>query len=223
MMDSGRLAPHIMGWMQSLALRRPVFHSEFDFQLALSTVMERAGVERIRLETMVRLDGNPRFEIDIVAYLNGVPIALELKYPKASFTGTVPADGYDEYYDLPTSGAFDIDARGVWKDASRIEALIGSEHVKAGAAVVLSNYPFWSDRSHRQGTQAHGFRLWEAREAARGTTLEFPDSAKWTTSDHGSVHLNSSYRCQWHPFSTPAGVGKNDFRYLILEPESSSA
>lgn len=86
--------------MRTLSRRRPIFHSEFDFQFALCHVMEQAGVRRVRLERMVQLAGNPRFEIDIMGCLNEVSIALELKYPKNRFVGTVSSDGYDEAFQL---------------------------------------------------------------------------------------------------------------------------
>jgi hypothetical protein len=79
MPGSQNLSDVINQWMDMLARRRPVFHSEFDFQFALCDVMEQAGVNRIRLERMVQVAGNPRFEIDIMGYVEGTPIALELK------------------------------------------------------------------------------------------------------------------------------------------------
>lgn len=122
MPDSETLSEAIGEWMAVLSRRRPVFHSEFDFQFALCDVMEKAGVSRIRLERMVPLPGNPRFEIDIMGYVDeNTPIALELKYPKERFVGTVNSDGYDEYFNLPSSNAFDLDAHAIWKDASRVE------------------------------------------------------------------------------------------------------
>jgi hypothetical protein len=130
-----RLSEAIDQWMTILSRRRPVFHSEFDFQFALSEVMAHAGVSRIRLQRMVQLRG-PRFAIDIMGCLNEVPIALELKYPKKRFVGTVRSDGYDEPFNLPSSDAFDLDAHAIWKDASRIEGLIAAEIVKGTVTLV---------------------------------------------------------------------------------------
>jgi hypothetical protein len=155
----GSLSEAIDQWMTVLSRRRPVFHSAFDFQFALCDVMAHAGVSRIRLERMVQLPGNPRFEIDIMGHLGHDPIAVELKYPKERFVGSVMSDGFEESFDLPSSGAFDIDARAVWKDASRIEELVNAGIVTTGAVIALSNYAFWDPGKHRQGTQAYDFRL----------------------------------------------------------------
>jgi hypothetical protein len=97
----GSLSEAIDQWMTVLSRRRPVFHSEFDFQFALCDVMAHAGVRRIRLERMVQLPGNPRFEIDIMGHLGHEPIAIELKYPKERFVGSVMSDGFEESFDLP--------------------------------------------------------------------------------------------------------------------------
>lgn len=216
MPNSRDLLAAIHQWMKTLSSRRPVFHSEFDFQFALCKVMDEAGVNRIRLERMVQLAGNPRFEIDIMGYIDDeTPIALELKYPKQRFAGSVTSDGYDESYSLPSSAAFDVDARGIWKDASRIEELIAAQVVKAGALIALSNYALWNERSHKQGTHAHDFRLWQEREVAAGTVLHFPESAKLAARESSPVRLRYPYRCDWHQYSQPLG---SDFRYLVLAP-----
>jgi hypothetical protein len=169
---------------------------------------------------MVQLPGNPRFEIDIMGYVDEeTPIALELKYPKERFVGTVRSDSYDESFDCLPSGAFDVDARNIWKDASRIEELLAANTVKAGALIALSNFKFWDQRIHKQGKQAHDFRLWQGREVDAGTVLSFPESAKWVTREHSPVELRCSYRCDWRRYSEPLG---SDFRYLVLAPESTA-
>lgn len=223
MSDNDALLPRIAEWMNALARQRPVFHSEFDFQLALSLVMEKVGVERIRLERLIQLGEQARLEVDIMAYLNGLPIALELKYPKERFVGRVKSDGHDEEYHLPTGGAFDIDARNIWKDVSRIETLIDAGEVAKGAVVVLSNCPFWQGTLHKEGTQAFDFRLWEGREVSAHSVLRFPENLTWyREKEHGPVELVHDYRCHWHPYSIVEGGGKTEFKYMVLEPGGST-
>jgi hypothetical protein len=214
-----RLTEAIDQWMTTLSRRRPVFHSEFDFQFALSDVMAQAGVGRIRLERTVQLRSDRRLAVDIMGCFNQEPIALELKYPKKRFVGTVSSGGYDESFNLPSSDAFDLDAHAVWKDASRIEGLIAVDIVKAGAVITLSNYDFWDQRKHKHGTQAYDFRLWQDREVEAATVLSFPESAKWLTPAYSPVQLRYPYRCDWRHYSEPLGV---DFRYLVLEPHRNS-
>jgi hypothetical protein len=123
----------ISAWMSQLAVVRPVFHSEADFQFALSKIMADDGVAGIRLERSVPTPGGPRFKVDIVGYLDAdTPIALEQKCPKAKFLGEVRSDGYVESFALSASDAFDLHAHGIWKDTNRIEALIAAGIVKAG-------------------------------------------------------------------------------------------
>lgn len=205
------LSEAIDQWMTDLSSRRPVFHSEFDFQFALCNVMARAGVTRIRLERMVQLPGSSRFEVDIMGSLHDLPIALELKYPKKRFVGTVSVDGYDEYFNLPSSGADDLDAQAIWQDAARIEKLMTAGIIEAGAVVALSNFEFWDQRKHTLKSQAYAFRLWQSREVQAGTMLSFPEPKR----ARSAVQLRCSYRCDWRPYSQPLA---SDFRYLVLAP-----
>jgi hypothetical protein len=215
------LAESISVWMTQLAVVRPVFHSEADFQFALSRIIADGGVTRIRLERSVSTPDGRRFKVDIMGYLDEeTPIALELKYPKAKFVGEVCSDGYVESFSLSASGAFDLDAHGIWKDANRIEALTAAGIVKAGAVIALTNYAFWSGGSHKLGTQGHEFRLWQDREVNPGTELRFPESVRWVSKDHVPVRLHGQYRCSWRPYAEPCGA---DFRYMVLTPYSSSS
>jgi hypothetical protein len=215
------IAESISVWMSQLAAVRPVFHSEADFQFALSKIVADSGVARIRLERSVPTPGGHRFKVDIMGYLDaGTPIALELKYPKARFVGEVHSDGYVESFALPDSAAFDLDAYGIWKDANRIEVLIAAGIVKAGAVIGLTNYAFWAGRSHKFGTQGHEFRLWQDREVSPGTELRFPETARWGTKDYAPVRLRSHYRCSWRPYARPCG---QEFRYMVLTPDPSTS
>jgi hypothetical protein len=112
--------------METLKHRRPVFHSEADFQFALAWVMAEDAVERIRLERRVKLAGRRAMQLDITGYVDGEPVLVELKYPKERFVGTVLADGHPEEFDLASSGAPGDSAITFWKDVSRIETLIDS-------------------------------------------------------------------------------------------------
>ena len=191
------------------------------------------GVERVRLERRQRLSGSPlrkkaHLEIDIMGVLGGSPIALELKYPKRRFTGTAVTDGEAEDFDLPASGAPDVDAAAIWHDAERIERLLDEGTIErlldegtvvSGAALALSNYPFWSDATLRRGTKAYAFRLWDGREVQH-EVLQWEGAA--ISYDTGPVTLNSRYALTWYDFSNPAGhPDGTEFKYLILEPEMS--
>jgi len=106
------------------------------------------GVQRVRLERRIPLPellwGTRHPEIDIMAVLGDLKIALELKYPKKRFTATgVITDGEPEDFDLPSGGAPDRDACAIWHDAGRIEQLLEHGIVEAGAAITLGAARRW--------------------------------------------------------------------------------
>ena len=157
-------------------------------------------------------------EIDIMGVLGGNRIALELKYPKKHFSGTVISEGEPEDFDLPASGAPDVDSAAIWHDAERIERLLDEGTVAMGAAIALSNYPFWSDATLRLGTKAYAFRLWEGRDVQH-EVLQWDGAA--ISYDTGPVTLTSRYDITWYDFNPAGHLKGTQFKYLILEPEMS--
>src|SRR4051812_9078581 len=103
--------------MASLADRRPLFHSEADFQHALAWELQlQDPAARIRLER--RMSTTPRVELDLILESGGSALAVELKYPRAGLKIQVD----DEDYDLRL-GAADVDSYGAVKDIWRLERL----------------------------------------------------------------------------------------------------
>ncbi|UGT61787.1 hypothetical protein [Nocardia asteroides] len=204
------LAPFVRSCMEELARRRPLFHSERDFQLALAMVLAD-DVAQLRLEKTVPVSepvgGRSRLSIDVLGELNGHRIALELKYPKKRLRASVEG----EVFDLPASGAPDLDAAAIWRDVQRIERLILDGTVDAGASITLTNYPFWSQRNSTARSQAYEFRLWEGRTVG-------PGALQWRL-EGGRVGerltFNSGYHCCWRDFGADVDFG---FRYLLLQP-----
>ncbi|NKW20164.1 hypothetical protein GS940_21905 [Rhodococcus hoagii] len=64
--------------------------------------------------------GRSRLSIDVLGELDGHRIALELKYPKKRLRTSVEG----EVFDLPASGAPDLDTAAIWRDVQRIERLL---------------------------------------------------------------------------------------------------
>lgn len=198
--------------MATLGERRPVFHSEADFQFALSQVMADAGVQRIRLERRVRVDGREVMQLDITGYLDGASFVLELKYPKDAFVGIVSHDGHPEDFQLSVGEPGLV---YVWKDVERIETLIGSKTFDAGAVVLLTNFKLWQAKS--RPNQLSDFVLFEDRTVPADSTLELPMGTTWAP-DGIRIKLESPYRCHWQDYSS---IDRTAFKYLVLEPSRS--
>jgi hypothetical protein len=72
--------------MAALALVRPLFHSEADFQHAFAWQLHSAHPDaRIRLETRPR----PGVRLDVMALIGGRRVAVELKYLLRDLSATV--------------------------------------------------------------------------------------------------------------------------------------
>lgn len=203
------LAPHIHRWMGVVAERRPVFHSEADFQFALSQVMSDDGAERIRLERRVLSDDYPAMRLDVTAFVESNPVVLELKYPRDSYAGTVLTEGHNEDFMLP---AGDPGLVYIWKDVERVEQLVGSGAFAAGASVTLTNFQLWCEPPRRN--QLDDFLLFEGRTVDAGSTLKVAEGTTWAPAGI-TTSLTFAYTCSWRHYSAP---GNAEFRYLVLEP-----
>ncbi|MGM0882435.1 MAG: hypothetical protein ACQEXQ_15520 [Bacillota bacterium] len=70
----------IQNVLQTLAEKRPIFHNEADFQHALAWELREHYDCNIRLERRMDIDNNRRTYLDILAEVNGLKVAIELKY-----------------------------------------------------------------------------------------------------------------------------------------------
>jgi hypothetical protein len=157
-----------------LAVHRPVFHSEADFQHALAWELHvEAPDGRVRLETRP-LPGRSVF-LDLAAVIDGTRVALELKYLTRPFTATL--DG--EVFQLRHQAAHDVRRYDVVKDICRLEEVVATGAADIGFAVILTNDPAYghagrtdtSDAAFRipEGGALDGTLTWAA-SAAAGTT-----------------------------------------------------
>jgi hypothetical protein len=159
--------------LSALAGKRPVFHSERDFQHALAWQIQLASPQaQIRLETRPRRG----IHLDLLVRLDGRRTAIELKYLVARLHATVGG----VLFDLPHPSANDISRHDVVKDITRIEAVLADGHADSGCVLVLSNdRSYWRSASRadtideafrlHEGHVLHGTMGWAAR-AGKGTT-----------------------------------------------------
>ena len=105
--------------LAKLAKRRPVFHSEADFQHALAWELQLADpTSQIFLEKQVAVDG-PRVHLDLLVRGTGHELAIELKYK----TRAVKWTHADEVFSLRNQSAQDIGRHDFikdWKSMSRL-------------------------------------------------------------------------------------------------------
>jgi len=197
--------------MKDLSLTRRVFHSEADFQHAFAWLIhERYPTAQIRLE--YRAPGmDRRSYIDIWAVIDGLPLAIELKYKTRELR--VSVDG--ERYDLRSHGAQDIGRYDILRDLTRLEEVTQCTPGAVGLALVLTNdSAYWKPAT--AGVCYERFSLVQGRHLS-GTLAWGPTAGAGTTKGRSEpICLSGSYDIEWRTYSSLPVASWNEFRYLAI-------
>jgi hypothetical protein len=200
----------IATWVEDLRLRRPVFHSEADFQHALAWSAQRLNPSlRVRLETRPA----PGMRLDLLLSRMDVDehLALELKYLTATWAGAVE----NESFALLSQAAQDIRAYDVVKDIQRVEQFVGRPRW-SGAVLALTNDPgYWSRPSHGRVTNADAFRIYEGQRI-NGRRSWGPNTGAGTMKGRqAAIEIHGDYTCRWSDYSSLPGP-RGRFRLLTI-------
>jgi hypothetical protein len=202
--------------LADLARRRPIFHSEADFQHALAWVLhERLPDARVRLELPRQLDSK-RAHIDLWLELGGQRIALELKY----LTRAVELDIDGEHFSL-TQGAGDWARYDVLKDLRRIESLVRAGVADLGAVVALSNdAAYWTPFRAGFVPNYSALRIDEGHRVEG--TMDWGESTGPGTlkGREEPIRLLGSYTCRWTAYSNCPGRHGELRRLMFLVSEA---
>ena len=197
--------------MRTLASKRPVFHSEADFQHALA--MQIAGAEpgvQIRLE--YRPFSHERIYLDLWVSEGSRKLAIELKYK----TRAASIDWLGERFDLANQGAQDLGAYDVWKDVQRVESVCAQREDVDGYVIFLSNdTTYWSEPAS-DVTVGSAFRLHEGRVAGGGLFWASHAGEGTMKNRENPVVLNGTYRIAWHDYSRLGSGPELTLRYTII-------
>ena len=194
--------------LADLARRRPVFHSEADFQHAFARALWQAN-DQIEVRLEARQPGLTREYLDLLAYGPQGRTAIEFKYFTRHWSDTTGEPG--ELYDLKAHAATDLARRNFIFDIERLERF-GATPDQNGLAIMLTNdTSLWSEPPKRPTpTRDQDFRIHEGRTLA-GTLL-------WGGGDYAANtrHLAGHYECRWKLYSNVASPN-GTFRYLLIE------
>jgi hypothetical protein len=203
---AGRLPFSDVLW--HLAARRPVFHSEADFQFAFAqSVAALDDSIDIRLEVPQR--GTRRTYVDLVCRGRQEVSLIEFKYVTRSWAGT---DGRtEERFELRSHEALDLARLYFVHDVTRLEAWVAQQQSTNGFAVLLTNdNRLWEHPSPGRVTRDQQFRLHE------GLTLSGP--LTWGTPEHpyeaNNHDLRGTYVAKWQDYSRRDSVPGGAFRWL---------
>lgn len=199
--------------MNRLADKRPIFHSEADFQHALAWEMQHAWPDAdIRLE--YRSPDLPGSQyLDIWAIIDGSPIAVELKYKTRSID--VEVDG--ETFDLRKQSAHPRNRYHFLIDIERLERLAQTRPSVRGFAIFLTNdQGYWSE-GRGDGPIDADFRIHEGQSLTGELSWAERASGGTTSGLEDPIVLDGSYPMAWLDYSTVGETQGEGFRYVPLE------
>jgi len=200
--------------LASLAAKRPVFHSEADFQFAFAwESQKRYPGLKVRLET--HPEPNVRLDLELIEQPTGRCIAVELKYMTRLWAGTV--DG--EAFALKNHGASDLRGYDVVKDIERVERFTAASAGWSGLVITITNDPgYWRPKVHSHPTNAEAFRLSDGT-VLKGERAWGPRTGGTSRGREAALRLRGTYALTWSDYSRlddgPAGT----FRSLVISIE----
>jgi hypothetical protein len=193
--------------MAQLAVARPVFHSEADFQHALAW-----QIHKVAPNVAVRLEYRalPRTRFDIWLWREDGPLAIELKYK----TKRLAIEVAGELFRPTNQAAHNLGRYDFVSDIARLERVTQSYPGSAGWAIILTNDDaYWGDSGRRDSIDA-GFRLCEGRTL--GGTHVYAGN-KTIQGREQSFKLEGTYPVHWRDYSVVACRSGGKLRYLLVE------
>jgi hypothetical protein len=206
--------------IQVLANKRPIFHSEADFQHASAWLIhENYPSCRMRLEVNPYTEGQKEY-IDILCYINNLPIAIELKYKTRKLDITYG----DEVFHLCYHSADDTGRYDFIKDIGRLERFVSAYPQSCGFAILLTNgASYWLPAKRQSPTNFDQFRIHE-NSTLRGHLQWGVLTAESTRKSHDQeLVLVNEYPLHWNDYSKVTDTSAGEFRYLLLATHNEAS
>jgi hypothetical protein len=201
----------IPGILRSLAERRPVFHSEADFQHEFAWELRSIDPAcHVRLEVPSPIPGVGT--TDIVIRRGQNMFGIELKY----LTKRLTHEHLGESFSLKAQGATDLRRYDVLKDIQRLERFNEAFGGPSFVIVLTNEAAYWNDG--RVQTIDSSFRLHHGRLVGGDGELRWADHAGTGTTKgrEAPIPLRRQYQLGWGDYSAIAGAA-GAFRYLSVE------
>ena len=203
----------IAGILIALAVQRPIFHSEADFQHAFAWEIHwRLPNASIRLEFPTR-PLNKQLVLDIWVAQRDAVLAVELKYKTRALSVYVG----DEQFALKDQSAQDIGRYDFIKDLQRLEQIVTDRKSAVGYAVLLTNDSAYWKPPRDSNTVDASFRLHQGRTLRGTLSWSAAASAGTTRSREEPLTLDGTYHVHWESYSQPTNKGYGIFRYLAIK------
>ena len=207
----------------ALGVRRPIFHSEADFQHELAIELQRNHYAvRLEVPIQVVLKNQPvGIQLDLLAINqeSGQKTAIELKYITVALDHQIKG----ERFRLNGNWGTNLSLFDTLADLERVEAVVKAGYADQGFSVLITNAETaWSRDVLNTSIMAREFSIHEGRQLEAGSRLDWSPTtpsvgsvSKKRLAPYAPVEIPSSQTCQWNDYSKPT-VGGGNFRYLIL-------
>lgn len=201
--------------MTQLARRRPVFHSEADFQHAFAWLLHESHPDaQLRLEVPIATQAGT-IHTDVVVRMGARIFALELKYK----TREIAVEVAGESFSLRSHVALPLGRYDVLKDVQRVESIIELAHVHSGAVVFLTNdSAYWSAARSNDDTSA-AFSLVEGRTITGTLDWSVRTSSGTKKNREQPITIRGEYLLHWQQYSTVPSRAYSSFRWLMFKCE----
>lgn len=194
-----------------LSEKRPVFHSEADFQHELAWMLHKKFPQsNIRLERPYLKENSKTDYIDIFASVGDKKYFLELKYKTIKLKPEqeiIKTRKIEEKFCLKNQGARDCGCYDFWKDVSKIESKIVKDNNSLGYAIFLTNDHRYL-RGFRKNTFSYDYNIKDGRTIKIGSLGLLHGFNKGREEE---IILKNSYNLEWQDY------GNYGFKFLLLE------
>ncbi|WP_009962596.1 DUF7669 domain-containing protein [Verrucomicrobium spinosum] len=202
----------IVNVLERLSVRRPILHSEADFQHALAWELKTLYPEiEVRLEIPESFKEARAF-VDMIVYMAGKPIFIELKYKTAPLCAVHNGEGYT----LKRQGASDQGSYDFLKDVSRIEEFTKRTPGSEGFAIILTNdETYWNDVNSRV-TIDREFRLYDGRVLTGKLQWQSYAGTGSVVGREAPITISGGYPLSWKWYSNLHSERYGNFRFLCV-------
>ncbi len=197
--------------LAGLARKRPVFHSEADFQHALAWELHATRPRAtVRLEFPIS-PGRASKTLHIDILLNKT-CAIELKYKTVECEHSLRG----EHFSPKSHGAQLLGRYDFVADIARLEQLVRSGPCTEGYAIILTNdRQYWNCKEADVQTLDRDFRIHEGATIGGMLRWANPD-LRYLGARKAGIELRGKYALLWRDYCS-----RLNFRYLAVKVTSS--
>ena len=202
--------------LAELANKRPVFHSEKDFQHTLAWEIHQRW-ERCS----IRMEFKPpylvsRVYLDIWAADKDAILPIELKYKTRRLRVKIG----NEPFDLLDQSAQDTGRYDFLKDIQRLEQIVSGRSDIVSYAIFLTNdSAYWRPPRDSQTVDA-SFRIHQGRILAGELRWGSGASKGTMKTREEPIFIKGVYNLDWQNYSNPSEEPYGKFKYLLVEVSS---